>query len=439
MFIVEFMVSNAFFLATFSQISRKNRSMSGYNPVIFDPYLGVMDFLNEIAARHPEAMSLAAGRPDAAFFDVEGLLSAIHEFAPQPEALAQLGHYSTTRGIIREDIRLLLANDEGIACAAEDIVVTVGSQEAMAIICNTLFERGKDVLLSGDPAYIGMPGYAAVYGLQCRAVALGQDGLDLDDLERQIASVLAEGKRPRAVYDVPDFHNPTGSTMPLDKRRKFIQLAEKHDFLIIEDNPYGMFRYEGEAIPSLKSLDENRRVLYLGSFSKTIFPALRLGFIVAGQMVAGPNGDFPLSEAFSKVKSLVSTNTSTLIQGMVGGLLRSSGHSLRGRMAAKLPAYRAKRDAMLEVLEQKLGGREDIAWNKPEGGFFLAMKLPFEVGAAELEDCVANFGVIFLPMTFFSFQNACRKELRLAFSPLDEAGIRLATEKFCAWVLSRLL
>jgi len=161
-----------------------------------------------------------------------------------------------------------------------------------------------------------------------------------------------------------------------------------------------MFAYEGERLPTLKALDRTGSVVYIGSFSKTLFPALRIGYLVADQSVEG--SPHTLARELSRVKALTTVNTSTVLQALVAEVLERHGSSLRGLVQPKVNRLRRNRDLMLECLEDRFGGgRSGVQWNCPEGGFFLTLDLPGDFGAAELEECVARYGVIVCPMSFF--------------------------------------
>jgi (S)-3,5-dihydroxyphenylglycine transaminase len=234
--------------------------------------------------------------------------------------------------------------------------------------------------------------------------------------------VRRSGRVPRAVYDIPDFNNPMGTRMPLARRRALLDLAHAEGVLLFEDNPYGMFGYDGEPLPTLKSLDEHGVVIYLGSFSKTLYPGLRIGYLVLGQEVRGEDGRLsPLAVELSKVKSLTTVTTPPLLQAIVG--------SLQHLMAGKLPFYRENRDCMLARLEASFGADPALAgvrWNRPQGGFFLTLSLPFEFTEARLTACAADYGVIVCPMSFFSILGAAggrNHEIRLSFSYVTPAEI----------------
>src|SRR5262249_19619749 len=157
-------------------------------------------------------------------------------------------------GIIRDLISEQLANDEGIHVSAESIIVTVGAQEAMAIALTGLFDPASDVLLVSDPTYIGITSLARILGIRVIPVPADDEGVDPEEVERAIERCRALG-RPRAFYDIPSFNNPLGTTLSLERRRRLLEVCKKHGVLIIEDNPYGMFAYEGMQAPPIKALD----------------------------------------------------------------------------------------------------------------------------------------------------------------------------------------
>jgi (S)-3,5-dihydroxyphenylglycine transaminase len=205
---------------------------------------------------------------------------------------------------------------------------------------------------------------------------------------------------------------------------------------LIEDNPYGMFNYGKEKLPTLKALDKEATVIYIGSFSKTIFPGLRLGYLVADQQVE--HGRDVLAKELSKVKSLITVNTSTLLQAMVGGILLQNNLSLQDFVRPKVAALRRNRDVMLECLAKQFrdcsGG---VQWNSPDGGFFLTMKLPFPFGPEELEECARDYGVIVCPMQFFSLGQGRECQIRLAFSYVDEEQIHEGIGRLARFIHAR--
>jgi (S)-3,5-dihydroxyphenylglycine transaminase len=409
-----------------------------------------MNFLNEATGRYPDAISFAPGRPAEEHFAVRDAIDAVDtwvrreeaERGESPEAVfRRLGQYGATGGLIRDLVAKQLERDEGIRAPPESILVTCGAQEAMAIVAVGLFDPRRDVLLTSDPAYIGITGLARILDLPVEPVPTGELGLEVSRIRAAIERIRSAGMRPRALYDVPDFNNPQGTSLPMATRRELLQLAEDEDLLILEDNPYGMFAYDGEPAPTLKSLDEHHRVVYLGTFSKTLFPGLRLGYLVADQPVVDNDRPSLLAEALSRVKSLVTVNTSPLLQAMAGGLLLEHGGSLRARVAESLPYYRANRDRMLAALDDAFGDSrpaKGISWNRPAGGFFLTVRLPFAFGAEELEACARDFGVLCCPLSIFSIAGRGRDQIRLSFSYVTPEDIDEGIRRLAGFVADRL-
>ncbi|HTG33402.1 MAG TPA: PLP-dependent aminotransferase family protein [Thermoanaerobaculia bacterium] len=413
-----------------------------------DPLLDVMNFLNEVVLRYPDAVSFAPGRPSERFFDVEGSLGraaiwvesrAAASGASERAVWNDLGQYNKTNGIINDLIARQLAADEGIAALPESILVTTGCQEGMAILLLGLIDPAGDALLVSDPAYIGIPGLARIMGLTLIPIPTGERGLDPRAVAEGIAAARRMGRRPRALYDVPDFNNPLGTRMPVEARRELLALAREHGMLIWEDNPYGMFSYDGLPLPTLKALDEHGVVVYMGSFSKTLFPGLRLGYLVADQQVLLPGSRrVPLAAELSKIKSLTTVNTSTVVQAIAGGILLEAGGSLRPLVEEKLPFYRANRDRMLACLEAALGGAGGVLWNRPEGGFFLTVTLPFEFTDECLTACARDYGVIVCPLRFFALTPGRERQVRLSFSYVDEERIAEGIDRFARFVRERI-
>ncbi|CAM2010001.1 aminotransferase-like domain-containing protein [Acanthopleuribacter pedis] len=399
------------------------------NQALLDPQLAVMNFLNEVKLRYPEAISFSAGRPAEDFFDVPATLAAVNRFVSDeaaarnctPDAVYRdLGQYGRTNGMIGHHLAKHLAKDEQIHVDPEHIVVTNGCQEAMALVLITLLRGPDDVLLTADPTYIGITGLAALLGITVAPVRCGEDGLDLDDLAATTRRLRAQGKQPRAVYVIPDYNNPLGSEMTHRRRRDLLACSETLDLLILEDNPYGMFCYDGEPLPTLKSMDRQHRVIYLGTFSKTLFPSLRIGYLVSDAMVSSRAGTaLCLTQNLSMVKSLTSVNTSPLNQAMVAGVLLECDHALRDRVAPARDFYRTNRDCMLAALAQHIPAhdslREQVQWNQPRGGFFMRMTLPFPCDESWLQACAAEAGVIVVPMAYFALAPGHENQIRLSF------------------------
>jgi (S)-3,5-dihydroxyphenylglycine transaminase len=405
-----------------------------------DPLLNAMNFLNEVVREYPEAISFAPGRPPEQWFDIRAQIDGIASFVDASRAAdgvsldrawARFGQYDRTNGIINDLLARHLRRDEGIFVSPASVMVTVGAQEAMAVVLAGLFVPGRDLLLVADPTYIGITALARILGISVVPVPSGPAGLDPDVLERTIVDASARG-RVRALYLIPDFNNPLGVTMTREARERVLQLADLHDLLVIEDNAYGMYAYDEARLPTLKALDRACRVVYVGSFSKTLFPSLRVGYLVADQDVDGSART--LAQELSKVKSLLTVNTPALCQALTGAVLMRTGGSLEPVVCASREQCRRNRDVMLAALGEAFSwaaGR--ITWNRPAGGFFLTLTLPFTFTAADVATCARDHGVIVCPMQIFSLQGDRACEVRLSFSAVTEQEIVTGVERLAAF------
>jgi (S)-3,5-dihydroxyphenylglycine transaminase len=408
-----------------------------------DPVLDTMNFLNEVTARYPGAISFAPGRPFDGFFDVEQIFSSIRcyldHLAGQGQSPAQIKdavfQYGPAGGRIREVIAEWLRRDEDIDVAPESIVVTVGAQEAMFLALRALIRDNRDALFVSSPCYVGITGAARLLDIEPVPVAERDDGFHPEDLARAARAEQSRGRRPRAFYVVPDHTNPSGATMSTADRHALLDLADELDLLVLEDSPYRLVS-PGSQLPSLKALDRRHRVVHLGSFSKTLFPGARVGFAIADQPVSDASGRTGLlADELAKFKSMITVNTSPLSQAAVAGMLLAAGGTAAEANAESSAYYGAAMQRTLDGLEERLpsGLREaaGVRWNRPAGGFFLALTVPFEAGNAALTRSAEDYGVIWTPMSYFYPAGGGEHGIRLSISYLtpeqiDEGVTRLA-------------
>jgi (S)-3,5-dihydroxyphenylglycine transaminase len=413
---------------------------------VSDPVLDTMNFLNEITSRYPNAISFAPGRPYEGFFDIEQIFTYIRGYldylAAEGNTPGQirgaLFQYGPTAGRIRELIARSLRDDENVDVPAESIVVTVGCQEAMFLVLRALIAGPPDVFLVSSPCYVGITGAAKLLDIDVTEVEEREDGFRCADLDMAIRAELARGRRPRAFYVVPDHSNPAGTTMPVETRHELLELAARHDILIVEDSPYRMVS-PAPHLPTLKSLDRKCRVVHLGSFSKTAFPGARVGFAVADQPVTDATGRTSLLAAeLVKIKSMVTVNTSPVSQAAIAGMLLAC----QGRVSElnKEPAahYANAMRATLRQLEQCFppGRRASagVRWNEPDGGFFLTMRVPFLAGNAALERSAEDFGVIWTPMSYFYPHGGGDHSIRLSVSYLTQEDITNGITRLASFI-----
>ncbi|HEX3957864.1 MAG TPA: PLP-dependent aminotransferase family protein [Trebonia sp.] len=411
-----------------------------------NPILDTMNFLNEITFRYPKAISFAPGRPYDGFFDTEQIfthmrryLDHLAEDGTSPEQVrAAMFQYGPTAGRIRELIAGSLRVDENIDVPAESIVVTVGCQEAMLLALRALISGPEDVFLVSSPCYVGITGAASLLDITVVAVEEREDGFRCADLERAINAERARGRRPRAFYVVPDHSNPAGTTMPVETRRELLDLAERHDILIVEDSPYRMVS-PGPHLPTLKSLDHQQRVIHLGSFSKTAFPGARVGFAVADQMVTDSAGHTGLlADELAKIKSMVTVNTPPLSQAVIAGVLLACDGRMSDLNAQQAAYYAHAMRATLRQLDRCFPASKQstlgVRWNEPDGGFFLALRVPFRADNAALARSAENFGVIWTPMSYFYPQGGGDYSLRLSVSYLSDEEITNGITRLASFI-----
>ena len=362
-----------------------------------------------VAAGIPDIISLAPGYPDpkafawAEFLDIASSLLN----GSDPNAL----QYGPTRGYrpLVEALPDIVAG-RGIVATADHMLVTTGSQQGLDLLARVLCDPG-DVVLVELPAYTGA--IAAFRDVQADLVGVRQeaDGIDLDDLETVLVRERTAGKRANVVYVVPNFQNPTGQLISLEKRRGLLALAERHNLLIIEDDPYGdLYFGENEAhlTRPIKADDTEGRVVYLSSFSKTLAPGFRVAWVVAPE---------PLVARLDVAKQAADLCTGALDQRIVFEAWK------RGVLAARLPGlrahYRSKKTAMESAMRQHLG--DVAAWQEPRGGFFLWVALPTRLSGEALLARATEQKVIYVAGSAFFVNGTGQHFIRLSFSlpPID--------------------
>ncbi|MEU4895161.1 PLP-dependent aminotransferase family protein [Streptomyces sp. NPDC044780] len=415
------------------------RELDGLHGSLDDPVLRSIGFLNEVMSRYPDAISFAPGAPHPDLLtDVEPrayvdrfLDHLVQERGLKPcDARRALYEYGPSRGLVNDIVAAALRRDHGIDVPERALVITVGAQEAMLLTLRALFGSATDRLAVASPSFVGIIGAARLLDIEVIGVEETDDGLDLAALAAECAAARRAGGRIRACYVAPDFANPAGSRMPPVNRRRLLALAEREDFLVLEDNAYGFTAAPHDALPPLKAEDPGRRVVHIGTFAKVGFPGARVGYVVADQPVATSAGSVLLADELAAVKSVVTVNTSPLTQAVVGGMLLEHGGSLRELGRRKAELYRRNLRLLTDALDRHLdlGPADGIHVNRPEGGFFVLMRLPVRVDTALLETSAARYGVLWTPMAPFHLTEAGADQLRLSCSYLDprqiETGVR---------------
>ena len=302
----------------------------------------------------------------------------------------------------------------GITTPVESILPVTGSQQGMDLLCKALINPG-DVILAEDPTFLGVLQTMRMYRADIRPIATDEYGAIPASVEEQIKAF-----KPKLIYIIPTFQNPTGKTMPLERRRELAALASKYGVVLAEDDPYRDLRYAGEPLPAIKSFDEDGWVAYLGSFSKLISPGLRVGYVIANPL---------LLRKLTIGKQSVDVHTCTLAQAIVDGYIR------RGLMQPHIDticrSYKQQLDLMLDLFRLFPAG---VSHTSPEGGLFVWAELPEGMDALAMLPDVTKKGVAYVPGTHFFINGGHLNTLRLNFSnaPLDkiQRGMELLAEAF---------
>jgi 2-aminoadipate transaminase len=337
--------------------------------------------LMAITAR-PEVISLAGGLPDTSTFPPETFAAQMTKIAQ--ESSAEALQYGPTEGFdgTKAAIGRVMAA-EGMSPDPDDIIVTTGGQQALDLIAKTLVDPG-DVVICEAPTYPGAVPVFCSYEAETHQIPMDDDGMRVDELEGLMGRLDSEGRKPKFIYSVPSFQNPAGVTLSLERRRRLVELARSREVLVVEDNPYGLLRFEGEPQPPLYQLDGGDYVVYVGTLSKILSPGIRLGWAVAPP---------PVMEKIALGKQATDLCTSTLTQYFA--LEYFAEDRWRTYVDSLCDIYRARRDAMLEALERHFPPQ--ATWTRPGGGLFVWATLPDYIDTSDLLAKALRDNVAFVP------------------------------------------
>jgi 2-aminoadipate transaminase len=354
----------------------------------------------------PSIISFGGGYPDAGLFPADKLDAIFHHILQSPGGAAM--QYAPSDGLprLREQIAGLMAAD-GMACTADEVLILQGSQQGLDLAARMLIDPG-DVIVTEDPTFLGALIAFAPSQPDYAVVPVDSAGMQTDRLE----AVLRANPRARMLYTVPDFQNPTGVTLSLERRHQLIALANLHDLIVLEDTPYRHIRFAGESLPTLKSLDTEGRVIHLGSFSKVLVPALRVGWAVAAP---------ELIARLALLKVAADTQTSTL--NMAAASLFLERHDLMEHVATLRAAYVRKKEAMLDAIRRHFP--QEVAVTDPEGGLFTWATFPegFDATGFMRDVALPRARVAYVPGESFFPLSPRPNHARFNFSAQSEATI----------------
>jgi 2-aminoadipate transaminase len=364
----------------------------------------------------PDVISLAGGLPDTTTFAPELYAKLMARVAA--ESTARALQYGPTEGMastVQCIVQVMAAEDTVVDPA--DVIVTTGGQQVIDLVCKTLIDPG-DVIVAEAPTYPGAVPTFSAYQADVEQIEMDADGMPIDALEETLDRLAAQGRRPKFIYTIPNFHNPGGVTMSLARRRRLVAVARERELLVLEDNPYGLLRYEGEPLPTLYSLDADTAgrgvgsdlVIYLGTFSKILSPGLRLGWAVAPR---------PVLEKLNLGKQGGDLCSSPMTQLFVAEYFKQC--DWMGYVDSLRDLYRRRRDVMLAALEEHFQGR--AGWTTPQGGLFVWATLRDGVDTTDL--LARSEGVAFVPgRAAYVDGRSGSNSMRLNFAGVPDEDIR---------------
>jgi 2-aminoadipate transaminase len=384
----------------------------------------------------PDVISLAGGLPDTSTFAPELYAKLMSQVAA--ESTARALQYGPTEGMaVAVDCIVEVMAAEGTSIDPANVIVTTGGQQVIDLVCKALIDPG-DVIVAEAPTYPGAVPTFGAYQADVVQIEIDSDGMPIDELEAVLDRLAAEGRRPKFIYTIPNFQNPGGVTMSLPRRRRLVEVARERELLVLEDNPYGLLRYEGEALPTLYSLDaqdgsvrggggeggvSSDLVIYLGTFSKILSPGLRLGWAVA------PNAVLEKLNLGKQGADLCSSPMTQLFVAAYFAERAADGRPAWIEYVERLrDLYRRRRDVMLESLAEHFGGR--ASWTRPEGGLFIWATLD---GVDTTDLMGRSKGVAFVPgRSAYMDGRSGASSMRLNFAGVPEEDIREGIRRISA-------
>ncbi|MFN8622805.1 MAG: PLP-dependent aminotransferase family protein [Chloroflexota bacterium] len=361
----------------------------------------------------PSVISFAGGYPDASLFPVDGIRTVMEELLDGRHNGAL--QYTVSDGLpeLREQVARFM-RDDGLDIGRDDVLILQGGQQGLDLTGKLVLNPG-DAVVTENPTFLGAMIAFAPNQPVYAPVRYDAGGMVIEDLER----VLATTPRARLLYTVPEFQNPTGTTLSVERRQAVIDLANRYDIVVLEDTPYRHLRYDGEKVPTLKSLDTQGRVIHLGSFSKILAPGMRLGWAVAAPDILARLG---------LLKLAADTQCSTL--NMAAAAAFMARYDIHAHIDHMRGAYRAKRDLMLAMLEEHMP--PGVTWTHPVGGLFTWLTFPdgFDATAFMRDRALPEARVAYVPgATFFPVVQE-PNHARVNFSGATDDGIRQGVKRW---------
>ncbi|MCD7084863.1 aminotransferase-like domain-containing protein [Limosilactobacillus fastidiosus] len=363
------------------------------------------------AAADPKIISFAGGLPAPELFPVERMKKATDKV--YAEHGRQALQYGAAKGVteLRELILKRVKEKENVEASLENVMVTTGSEQAIDLVGKAFVNPGDTVLVE-EPTYLCALDVFRSYGANFVSVPMDEDGMKMDALEE----ALKQHPETALIYTVPNFQNPTGRTMPADRRKKFAELAAKYDVPVLEDNPYGDIRFAGQHVPSVKSFDRAGKVFYMSTFSKILAPGFRLGWLVADPKVI---------EKLTVLKQSADLHTDNLVQYVVTEFFKENDVDAHVKEISNL--YGKRKQLMIEGIKKYFP--KNVKYTDPEGGMFLWVEVPGVNDTVELFKQCLEHDVAFVPGDPFYAGKAQPGTFRLNYSNMQEDQIKVGLKR----------
>ncbi len=358
-------------------------------------------------ATNKNLISFGGGMPNPETFPMADIKSIMDDVMDKYGEIAL--QYGNTGGLneLRTEIVRLVRETENIRSSESQVLVTAGSQQGLYEL-SKIFVNPGDTIITEEPTYVGAISAFDANKAEMHSIPMDENGIRTELAETEIKKLISMGRKPKFIYTIPTFQNPTGVTMSLERRRHLVEISQKYEIPLVEDNPYGELRYDGERIPALKSLDPD--VIYLGTFSKIMCPGLRMGFTVAPESFIS---------RVNLLKQALDLSSSTFSQFVAWQYLARD--EVKKQIPKTIKLYRRKRDTMFKALEQYFP--DGSFWSKPLGGMFLWATVDPRINTTDMLQDAIKDGVAYVSGNAFSPARTQANSMRLNFTFSEDEQI----------------
>jgi 2-aminoadipate transaminase len=370
---------------------------------------------------NPDIISFGGGMPSPHAFPIK-IIERIAKKVLEKHGVQAL-QYGPTEGItpLREALIKRMKKTRNIRCNLNQIMITTGSQQVLDLVPKVLINPG-DYIVVECPTYVGALSAFNCYQPNYMPIHMDENGMKTDELEEKIK---LNKDRIKFIYTIPNFQNPSGVTLSLDRKKHLLEIAEKYDVMVLEDEAYSELEYTREIIPSLKSMDKNEKIIYTHTFSKVLAPGFRLGWLVANE---------ELVRKIGIAKQGVDLCTNSFVQLIAEEYIRTG---LIDKQISKIRRmYKKKRDIMIEALEKHFP--KGSSWTKPHGGMFIWVSLPVKIDTKEMFSDAIKAKVAYVPGASFCVDGSGKNCMRLNFSNTDDSKIEEGIKRLARIIKERL-